>query len=323
MSSIAPELASYRNQSGIRAQSTRNPAMLAQSFEITWIVVGLQIQGNPFAILFQPAPQLTGCLRIATECSPSTLNCPSFAIHARSRHNRPKSTQSNWIALRLQNYCNVVDRIASKLHGLHANRSNSPSRGGTKAISGRSHNPTAIQPSPANPAILVQFLVIFIILEQPTQFNSIAARLTNCDEIAKSPRIARIAPNSWVIHNRRPDRADFQAIHIAITIRLHNCNAINAILSQTAYCLRMPILTAIDTVKLNCDEIAKLRRIARGSQGLHQNPGKSTNCKQMSPIAPRLGLPSQSVRDQRATHPKPCNAGTMFCNPGNCGGIAI
>ena len=279
MSSIAPELASYRNQSGIRAQSTRNPAMLAQSFEITWIVVGLQIQGNPFAILFQPAPQLTGCLRIATECSPSTLNCPSFAIHARSRHNRPKSTQSNWIALRLQNYCNVVDRIASKLHGLHANRSNSPSRGGTKAISGRSHNPTAIQPSPANPAILVQFLVIFIILEQPTQFNSIAARLTNCDEIAKPPRVARIAPESAASHNPRPDQGGFQVIHIAIRMQLHNRIAINAIPCQSADCLRTPISTAVNTIKLNCDEIAKPQRIARGSNRLHQNTGKSTNCK--------------------------------------------
>ena len=32
--------------------------------------------------------------------------------------------------------------------------------------------------------------------------------------------------------------------------------------------------TAILTIQLNCDEIAKLRRIARGSKGLHQNPGK-------------------------------------------------
>ena len=46
------------------------------------------------------------------------------------------------------------------------------------------------------------------------------------------------------------------------------------------------ILTAIFTIELNCDEIAKPQRIARGLKGLHQNPGKSTNCKKTSPIAP-------------------------------------
>ena len=34
------------------------------------------------------------------------------------------------------------------------------------------------------------------------------------------------------------------------------------------------------------NKIAKPQRIARGLKGLHQNPGKSTNCKKTSPIAP-------------------------------------
>ena len=38
----------------------------------------------------------------------------------------------------------------------------------------------------------------------------------------------------------------------------------------------------------------------QGSTGLHQNPGKSTNCEQMPPIRPGTGLPSQSVRDHGA-----------------------
>ena len=62
------------------------------------------------------------------------------------------------------------------------------------------------------------------------------------------------------------------------------------------------------TIKLNCNKIAKPRRIASGSKGLQKNPGKSTNCKQLSPIAPEL-----------ASHR---NAGTIFCNLDDCGGIA-
>ena len=38
---------------------------------------------------------------------------------------------------------------------------------------------------------------------------------------------------------------------------------------------------------------------------MHQNRGKSTNCKKTSPVAPRIGIHSQSVRDQSAVHPKP------------------
>ena len=38
---------------------------------------------------------------------------------------------------------------------------------------------------------------------------------------------------------------------------------------------------------------------------MHQNPGKSTNCKKTSPNCPRIGILSQSVRDQSAIHPKP------------------
>ena len=84
----------------------------------------------------------------------------------------------------------------------------------------------------------------------------------------------------------------------------------------------MPILTAIDNIKLNCDGIAKLCRIATRLKRLHQNPGQSTNCKQMSPIAPesvsycnQSGVRAQSTRNQS-------NAGTIFCNHVDCGGIA-
>ena len=67
------------------------------------------------------------------------------------------------------------------------------------------------------------------------------------------------------------------------------------------------------TIQLNCEEIAKPRRIARGSKGLHQNPGKSTNCKKTSPrIAPesasfrnRSGIRVQSTQNRG-------NAGTVF-----------
>ena len=50
--------------------------------------------------------------------------------------------------------------------------------------------------------------------------------------------------------------------------------------------IRTAILIAIFTIELNCGEIVKPRRIATGLKGLHQNPGKSTNCKKTSPIAP-------------------------------------
>ena len=50
--------------------------------------------------------------------------------------------------------------------------------------------------------------------------------------------------------------------------------------------LEMPILTAVDNVKLNCDGIAKLRRIARRSKELHQNRGKAPNCSQGSEHSP-------------------------------------
>ena len=87
--------------------------------------------------------------------------------------------------------------------------------------------------------------------------------------------------------------------------------------------IRTAILAAIFTIKLNCGEIAKPQRIARGLKGLHQNPGKSTNCKKTSPIAPE----SESFRNRsgirvRSTQ-NPGNAGTIVCNPGDFGGIAI
>ena len=69
------------------------------------------------------------------------------------------------------------------------------------------------------------------------------------------------------------------------------------------------ILTAIFAIEFNCGEIAKSRRIARGFKGFHQNLGKSTNCEKTSPIAPRIGIHSQSVRDQSAVHPKPWQCG--------------
>ena len=68
--------------------------------------------------------------------------------------------------------------------------------------------------------------------------------------------------------------------------------------------IRTTILIAIFTIELNCGEIAKLQRIARGLKGLHQNHGKSTNCKKTAPFAPRIGILSQSVRDQSEIHPK-------------------
>ena len=68
---------------------------------------------------------------------------------------------------------------------------------------------------------------------------------------------------------------------------------------------RPKLLTAIFTIELNCEEIAKPRRIARGLKGFHQNPGKSTNCKKTATITPRIGILSQSVRHQSAIHPKP------------------
>ena len=55
---------------------------------------------------------------------------------------------------------------------------------------------------------------------------------------------------------------------------------------QSTQNIRTAILTAIFTIELNCNKIAKPQRIARGLKGLHQNPGKSTNCKKTSPIAP-------------------------------------
>ena len=58
--------------------------------------------------------------------------------------------------------------------------------------------------------------------------------------------------------------------------------------------IRTAILTAIFTIELNCGEIAKPQRIARGLKGLHQNRGKSTNCKKTSPVAPRNDIHSQS-----------------------------
>ena len=91
---------------------------------------------------------------------------------------------------------------------------------------------------------------------------------------------------------------------------------------QSTQNIRTAILTAIFTIELNCNKIAKPQRIARGLKGLHQNPGKSTNCKKTSPIAPesayfrnRSGIRVRSTQNRG-------NAGTMFCNPGNCGGIA-
>ena len=58
--------------------------------------------------------------------------------------------------------------------------------------------------------------------------------------------------------------------------------------------IRTAIPTAIFTIELNCGEIAKPQRIARGLKGLHQNRGKSTNCKKTSPVAPRNDIHSQS-----------------------------
>ena len=70
---------------------------------------------------------------------------------------------------------------------------------------------------------------------------------------------------------------------------------------------------AILTIQLNCEEIAKPRRIVRGSKGLHQNPGKSTNCMKTSP---RIAPESASFRNRsgiRVQSTQNCgNAGTVF-----------
>ena len=67
--------------------------------------------------------------------------------------------------------------------------------------------------------------------------------------------------------------------------------------AQSTQNARTAILTVIFTIEFNCGEIAKSRRIVRGLKGFHQKLGKSTNCEKTSPIAPRIGIHSQSVRD--------------------------
>ena len=89
-------------------------AMLAQSFAISMIGVGLQIQGNPITTLFQPvhgSPQ-------------STQNWPSFSIHPRSRHNQPQNLRTpipiaiNTIKLDCTKVAKLQN-IAILLKGLH------------------------------------------------------------------------------------------------------------------------------------------------------------------------------------------------------------
>ena len=82
-----------------------------------------------------------------------------------------------------------------------------------------------------------------------------------------------------------------------------DCGGLGSLASDCDQNIGRAILTAVLTIQLNCDEIAKLRRIARGSKGLHQNPGKYTNCKKTSPIAPELA--SFRNRSGSAIHPKP------------------
>ena len=53
-----------------------------------------------------------------------------------------------------------------------------------------------------------------------------------------------------------------------------DCGGLGSLASDCDQNIGRAILTAVLTIQLNCDEIAKLRRIARGSKGLHQNPGK-------------------------------------------------
>ena len=57
-------------------------------------------------------------------------------------------------------------------------------------------------------------------------------------------------------------------------------------------------------------------------KGIAQNSWEIHKLQAIVPNCPRTGLPSQSVSDQSATHPKPCNARTIFCNPDDCGGSA-
>ena len=82
-----------------------------------------------------------------------------------------------------------------------------------------------------------------------------------------------------------------------------DCGGLGSLASDCDQNIGSAILTAVLTIQLNCDEIAKLRRIARGSKGLHQNPGKYTNCKKTSPIAPESA--SFRNRSGSAIHPKP------------------
>ena len=66
--------------------------------------------------------------------------------------------------------------------------------------------------------------------------------------------------------------------------------------------------------------MARLRRIARGSKGLHPNPGKFLNCKR--PQLPQNWHPIAISQGSGSDPPKnPGNAGTIFCNPGYCKGI--
>ena len=126
MSPIAPELASYCNQWWIRAQSTKTRAMLAQSFAIEWIVVWLQIQGNPIAIMLEPAT-----IQFFYPMVP-TSHCQIRTQSNQSCHN-PESPcyqiEMQW-DLKTTKDCNVIDRIAKELHRLQADCSNGPPRRG-------------------------------------------------------------------------------------------------------------------------------------------------------------------------------------------------
>ena len=81
----------------------------------------------------------------------------------------------------------------------------------------------------------------------------------------------------------------------------------------------------IDRSQHNQIELRRDCKTAKDCQGIKKIAPKYWEIHKLQvnvPNCPRIGLLSQSVRDQSATHPKPCNAGTIFCDPEDCGGIA-
>ena len=129
---------------------------------------------------------------------------------------------------------------------------------------------------------------------------AIATIELNYDEIAEAPGIARIAPKSCAIHNRRPERGDFQAIHIAITIQLHNRNAILSQFDSIRLCQD----ANSDHNRHNQIELQRDFKTTKDRQGIQRIAPKIHKLQANIPNCPRIGLTSRSVEDQSAIHPK-------------------